>query len=686
MTPQLSLNKIKGVGPVLDKQFKAAGLETVADLAYFFPRRYEDYSNTRSIKDIEPGRVTLKADVEQVTTKRMRRNMHLTTAVLNDSTGKIQAVWFNQPYRAQQLKQGGPFFFTGNYEFKYNRFQLTSPSVEQAKEHMDNLDKLVPIYSKPSGLKTQYVRKTLENMRTAFSTWPEELPKSVVESARLISLGAALEKIHFPASPLDAQVARERLAFQELFELILASQLNKHDNHKLKGWQVPFNKEAVLGLVKQLPFKLTPGQRIAAWEIIQDFAKPFPMNRLLQGDVGSGKTVVAGIAATQAAASDLQTAILAPTDILATQHAQTLQQLLKPIGVNVGLLTGRVKGEARKVLYQQIKDGHAQVVVGTHALLQEGLTFKQLGLVVVDEQHRFGVKQRQELLNKSKHLPHLLTMTATPIPRSLALTVYGELEVSILPELPGGRLPIKTKIWSPSSPEDLFNTVRKELQAGRQAYYICNLIEETNTSSPNHEAGEEIEIKNVEKQYKLLKSKYFKDYTVGMLHGKMKPKEKQAVMDSFSKGDINILVSTTVVEVGVDVPNASTIVIENADRFGLAQLHQLRGRVGRGKYQSYAHLINSDSGHPTQRLRELEKSNDGFYLAEADLRLRGPGEIYGKSQHGALNLKIATLANSKEINKAKNQALRFIKSGEKLADYPQLAQKIKKYQRITTLN
>lgn len=683
MTPNTDLQKVKGVGPVLYEKFKNAGIKTAEDLVEFFPRRYEDFSGAVSINKIEPGKITLRAKVDSISTKSFRRGMRITTAVLSDDTGKINATWFNQPYREKQMKKGEDYFFTGSYEFSYNRYQLISPSVEQASDHADELDEIIPIYSSPGGLKNIYVRKALKNIRPSLKNWPEVLPAQVIEKAKVISNGEALEKIHFPENKEDIEKATERLAFNELFELTLASQLNKNENSKLAGWQIPFNKDAVLKLVNDLPFKLTNAQRLAAWEIIQDFDKPHPMNRLLQGDVGSGKTAVAGIAATQAAAQGLQTAVLAPTDILATQHAETLQNMLASSNVTVGLLTGRVQGEARKLIYQQIANGEVDIIVGTHAILQEKLDYHKLAFVVIDEQHRFGVKQRQALLQKSKHMPHLLSMTATPIPRSLALTVYGELDVSILNELPGGRKPIKTKIWSPNSTETLFNDVKKELSAGRQAYYICNLIEE---SSAMAMTSGDVEIKNVEKQFKLLKNKYFKEYEVGMLHGKMKPQEKQQIMDDFLAHKIDILVSTTVVEVGVDVPNATVIMIENADRFGLAQLHQLRGRVGRSDHQSYAYLINSDSSAPTRRLKELEKSNDGFYLAEIDLKMRGPGEIYGRSQHGDLNLKIATLANTREIVKARKVAEYFLENGGIISDYPALDKKIKKYQRITTLN
>ena len=400
------------------------------------------------------------------------------------------------------------------------------------------------------------------------------------------------------------------------------------------------------------------------------------MNRLLQGDVGSGKTVVAGLAARQAAASGFQTALMAPTEILATQHAETLSRLLQPFGVTVGLLTGSVKGAARTTLYQQISDGSVDVVVGTHALIQEAVKFHKLGFVVIDEQHRFGVKQRQELLTKSEHMPHLLAMTATPIPRSLALTVYGELDVSILNELPKGRKPIETKLWSPNSQAQLYEKVDAEIAKGRQGYVICSLIDE----NPDNE------VKSVEAEYKKLQNSIFKHRCIGLLHGKMKPDEKDAVMTLFAAGELDILVSTTVVEVGVDVPNATVMIIENADRFGLSQLHQLRGRVGRSSHQSYCYLVMSDSKKPSQRLKEIEKSNDGFYLAEVDLKLRGPGEIYGRAQHGALNLQIATLADTKLIARASAEAKWFVETGQDLVNYKELAAQVEQYQRLTTLN
>lgn len=671
-----SLEQIKGVGPKTAEQFAAAGLRTVDDLVNFLPRRHEDFSEVTSIADLHPGKVTVKARCESVATRPVRRGMKITSATLVDDSGKVNAVWFNQPYRVTQLKGGSEFFFSGEFEYNYNRYQLTNPSVEKASDMPVQTDRLLPIYRSIQGLKSQVVRKALAEIRPLFSFLPETLPPEVVASEGLMSRGDALLAMHFPTTPEDIERAKERLGFEELFELLLASQLNKLDNAKLEGWHIPFEQQIVASFVQQLPFSLTSAQRRAAWEIIQDFERKTPMNRLLQGDVGSGKTVVAGLAARQAAHHGFQTALMAPTEILASQHAETLTRLLEPFGVTVGLLTGSVKGAARKTLYEQISRGGVDVVVGTHALIQETVQFHHLGFVVIDEQHRFGVKQRQELLKKSAHMPHLLAMTATPIPRSLALTVYGELDVSILNELPKGRKPIATKIWSPVSRDSLYAKIDAELASGRQAYVICSLIDD----NPDND------IKSVETEYKKLRNSVFGHRKIGLLHGKLAPQEKEAVMNEFSSGSIDILVSTTVVEVGVDVPNATVIMIENADRFGLSQLHQLRGRVGRSSHQSYCYLVMSDEKKPSQRLREIEKSNDGFYLAEVDLKLRGPGEIYGRAQHGSLNLQIATLADTKLIARAQRQARRFAESGQDLLHYKQLAEQVHHYQRLTTLN
>ncbi len=676
MNPGASIDAIKGVGDVTAEQLRQGGISTIYDLINFLPRAYEDFSTVSNISDIQPGNVTIRARCETVATRPVRRGMRITTATLYDQSGKIQAVWFNQPYREKQLKTGEEFVFSGTFEFSYNRYQLTNPSAEKTADLPVASHQLLPVYRMIQGLKVPFLRKLLTEVKPLMTRLGETLPVEVIRDERLLPRGEAVAAMHFPDSPDQLARAKERLAFEELFALLLASQLNKEEMSKLEGYGLPFDQAIVKQFVAALPFELTGAQRLAAWEILQDLEKSSPMNRLLQGDVGSGKTVVAGLVARQVAYRGYQTAIMAPTEILATQHAATLDKLLSPFGVAVGLLTGSVKGKAREQLYTAIADGTVQVVVGTHALIQSSVVFHRLGFVVIDEQHRFGVAQRQALLSKSDKMPHLLAMTATPIPRSLALTVYGELDISLLNERPKDRKDIETKIWSPNSRSQLYGLIEEQLKLGRQAYVICNLIDD----NPDNER------KSVEAEYKKLRVGDFKHRRIGLLHGKLKPDEKEAVMRQFSNGDLDILVSTTVVEVGVDVPNATVILIEDADRFGLAQLHQLRGRVGRSSHQSYCYLMVSSSKAPSRRLKEVEKSNDGFYLAEVDLELRGPGEIYGRAQHGELNLQVANLADTKMIKRAQQAVQRFLKSRTDLLQYTQLAKEVETYQRLTTLN
>lgn len=671
-----SLDHVKGVGEKTAQQFALAGLYTVNDLITFLPRAYEDFSEVTSIADISPGKRTIKARCEKIATRPVRRGLRITTATLADETGKLQAVWFNQPYREKQLKTGEEFYFSGEFEFNFNRYQLSNPSAEKVSDMPVQTDRILPIYRSIQGLKSTLVRKVLGELRPLMTMLPETLPETIVKNEKLMSRAEAITAMHFPDSAEEIARAKERIGFEELFALLVASQLNRRENAKLHGWKITFNQSVVKAFVEKLPFTLTDAQRLAAWEILQDFEKDAPMNRLLQGDVGSGKTVVAGLAARQAAHEGFQTALMAPTEILASQHAETLNKLLSPFGVSVGLLTGSVKGEARRQLYKAIQEGSVDVIIGTHALIQSGVEFHKLGFVVIDEQHRFGVTQRQALLKKSKRMPHLLAMTATPIPRSLALTVYGELDVSILGERPKDRKEIATKIWSPNSRPQLYSLIEEQLQQGHQAYVICSLIDD----SPNNE------LKSVQAEFKRLDVGVFKHRRIGLLHGKLKSSEKEAVMRQFLEGELDILVSTTVVEVGVDVPNATVILIEDADRFGLAQLHQLRGRVGRSAFQSYCYLMTSGSNAPTQRLKEIEKSNDGFYLAEVDLKLRGPGEIYGRAQHGELNLQVASLTDTRFVWRVQKVAEAFASSEESLLNYKQLAQDVQYYQRLTTLN
>ena len=674
------LEQIKGVGPKTAQALAAAGLMTVSDALNFLPRAYDDYSTAVNIADLQPGKVTVKARCESVSTRVVRRGLRITTAVLADKSGKVKAVWFNQPYRETQLKSDAEFIFSGQFGMQYNRYQINNPSVELAKEvaktAAENNSGIQPVYKSIKNIRPKTVQDLMKNIRPIMDFLPETLPENIIQRQKLVSRSEAVKFLHAPKTHEEISRGRERLAFEELFEMILAAQFNKQEQTRLTGWKIPFNKSVVKNFVDQLPFPLTNAQRRAAWQILQDLESDHPMNRLLQGDVGSGKTVVAGLVAAEVAKAGFQTAIMAPTEILAQQHAKTLDELLSPFGVSVALLTGHVKGAARSQLLDNLASGNIDVVVGTHALIQEKVAYHKLGFAVIDEQHRFGVKQRQALLEKSDFMPHLLSMTATPIPRSLALTLYGELDISILDELPSGRQPIQTKIWSPASAPKLYESIENELAKGRQAYVICPLIDD----NPDNDK------KSVEAEYNKLSKTIFSHRRVGLLHGKLPAEEKAEVMQKFADGELDMLVSTTVVEVGVNVPNATVMLIENADNFGLSQLHQLRGRVGRGKHQSFCHLMMSGHDKPSQRLREIEKSQDGFYLAEVDLKLRGPGEIYGKMQHGDLNLKIASLADTALIARAQVEAERFVKEGQDLLQYNHLAHAVSRYQRLTVLN
>ena len=674
------LEQIKGVGPKTAQALAAAGLKTISDALDFLPRAYDDYSTAVNIADLQPGKVTVKARCESVSTRIVRRGLRITTAVLADKSGKVKAVWFNQPYRETQLKSDAEFIFSGQFGMQYNRYQINNPSVELAKEvaktTMENASGIQPVYKSIKNIRPKTVQDLMKNIRPIMDFLPETLPENIIRRQKLVSRSEAVKFLHAPKTHEEISRGRERLAFEELFEMILAAQFNKQEQTRLTGWKIPFNKSVVKNFVDQLPFPLTNAQRRAAWQILQDLESDHPMNRLLQGDVGSGKTVVAGLVAAEVAKAGFQTAIMAPTEILAQQHAKTLDDLLSPFGVSVALLTGHVKGAARSQLLDNLASGNIDVVVGTHALIQEKVAYHKLGFAVIDEQHRFGVKQRQALLEKSDFMPHLLSMTATPIPRSLALTLYGELDISILDELPSGRQPIQTKIWSPASAPKLYESIENELAKGRQAYVICPLIDD----NPDNDK------KSVEAEYNKLSKTIFSHRRVGLLHGKLPAEEKAEVMQKFADGELDMLVSTTVVEVGVNVSNATVMLIENADNFGLSQLHQLRGRVGRGKHQSFCHLMMSGHDKPSQRLREIEKSQDGFYLAEVDLKLRGPGEIYGKMQHGDLNLKIASLADTALIARAQAEAERFVKEGQDLLQYNHLAHAVSRYQRLTVLN
>lgn len=671
-----SVESIKGVGVETSKKLAKLGIVSIYDLITNWPRRYDDYSQVQTILEIEPGAVTIKAHVESIKTRRVRRAMHITEAVLRDDTSAVRVIWFNQPYREKSFKAGQEYYFSGLYDFSYNKYILQNPTVEEAKDFTKNTARIVPIYAQTKGLHSRELRGMVTEVIALFSDLTETLPQSVVQSASFLPYKEAARQLHFPDSQSALEGAKTRIGFEEVFAYVLAGQLNKRQVEDEVALPIGYHQDAADAYIAALPFELTAAQKKSAWEILQDIGKGIPMNRLLEGDVGSGKTVVAAFAAYIAAKQGIQTAVMAPTELLARQHAKTLADLLEPLGIRIGLLTAAVKSKQKDTLKQQLSVGTIDIIIGTHALLQESVSFHKLGFIVVDEQHRFGVKQRQKLVDKAKKVPHILSMTATPIPRSLALTVYGELDISIISQKPSNRLPIKTDIHSPNSRAQLYEDVEKQIKQGRQVFVVCPLIDESEKS----------ELKSVTEEVARLKKDVLKKHRIGTLHGKMKDEQKASVMQQFSDHELDILVSTTVIEVGIDVPNASVMIIEGADHFGLAQLHQLRGRVGRGEHQGYCYLLPSTSAKPSKRLRAMEQTNDGFKLAQMDLELRGPGAVYGTRQHGSLDLRIANITDTHLIKQAQQAAEKFMQSDDTLDKYPELKNRVGKNRGLTYLN
>lgn len=665
------IEELKGVGKRVAGLLARLNISTVGDLVNHLPRRYDDYSKVSKLAKLKPGPVSAKVKVLNVTGRYVRRGLHITEAVLDDGSGSVKAVWFNQPYRERQITEDQEYFVSGSYEFNNRSYSLMNPSLEKVSDFPKNTARIVPIYKETKGLKSHTLRKLMALVDLEGLRLDTELP---YETA--IGRLEATRRLHFPSTMQDIESAQEFFAFEELFAVVLSSALVKAQNAEFQAQPAKFHEQEVKDFVKSLDFTLTDDQRKVAWKCFGDMALKKPMNRLVEGDVGSGKTVVATMLALNAILNNQQVSMMVPTEVLANQHFKNISKLLDGTGVKVGLYTGSLKKPPKDKLKLAISKGELDLVIGTHALIQDGVDFKALNLVVIDEQHRFGVNQRIKLVGKSKLIPHVLTMTATPIPRTLALTVFGDLDISVIAELPEGRLPIKTKLVPPNSIAPVYKLIRDEVKAGRQAFIIYPLIEESET----------LPFGNVTDAHKKLSGSVFKDLSVGLIHGRLKADEKDKVMNKFANGEIDILVSTTVVEVGVDVPNASVMVIEGAERFGLAQIHQLRGRVGRGAHQAYCFLVPSSSKNVSKRLRAMEEISDGFRLAEYDLELRGPGAIYGDAQHGELDVRFTTLSNPKQIAHAKELVDDFMNSGQDLVKYPSLATQVAKYKSITHLN
>jgi len=669
---------LKGVGKQLGTKMNSLGIFTISDLVDYYPRRYDDYSKIEKINRIKPGPVTIQAEIKQAKGRYVRRGMHVTEAVATDETGSVRLVWFNQPYRAEGLKNGEKYFISGDFGLRKGRLSIQNPSVELASGFNVSTARIVPVYSTKKNVKSWQIRKLISGCVDLIGRTKETLPAWIIEELGLISYSDAKISMHLPESQEDLERARRRLGFDEIFGLSIAALLNKNKIKSEEGQAIKFDEKLAKKFVSGLPFDLTDSQRKSIWQILLDMQKATPMNRLLEGDVGSGKTVVAAMVSAIAIANGFQVALMAPTEILARQHGETLYDLLGSVGMaeKVSMLVGSMTQKQKTLARKRIKSGDTGLIVGTHALIQDDVKLSNLGLVIIDEQHRFGVEQRKKLQKKAGYMPHVLAMTATPIPRSLALTLYGELDISLMSQKPVGRKPPITEICSPNSKKQLYEKIETMLEDGGQMFVVCPLISKS----------EALKAPSAEEVHAELQKKYFKNKTVGLLHGKMKSVEKDKIMSEFQSGNIDILVSTTVIEVGIDVANANIMIIVGADRFGLAQIHQLRGRVGRSNKQGYCYLMMSDSSAPSRRLRALEYTTDGFKLAELDLEIRGPGSIYGTLQHGALDLRVANLSDSKLISEARNYAQKFIEKGEDLLKYPELNSRVTELRAVTNLN
>lgn len=668
---------VKGVGPRKAAALEKLGIVTMYDLLTHYPRAYENHSSLTKIDDIIEGETAVIVGRIGNITSREARGLTIINAYIADDTGYIRLTWFNQKYLLTKLKENMRLLVIGKAKYdqwtgKLGMNQIQSFTILDADEEPPL--GIVPVYPSTASISQGTFRTAIKNLLSKMPTLKEILPQEIIREQELISLDKAMRTIHFPKDNAELDEARRRLAFDELFLIQCGLMLIKRQTQD-ERLGVSHNKNGALvkAVLGKLPFDLTGGQKKVWREVVKDMESKLPMRRLIQGDVGSGKTVVALLALVKTVENGFQGAFMAPTEILASQHYEKFFALLGDMGIRIGLLSAKVTRykKLKEELYRQIAAHELDIVIGTHALIQEGVTFARLGLVVTDEQHRFGVAQRSTLEKKSDAVPDMLVMTATPIPRTMTLTVYGDLDVSQIKELPPGRKPIKTMVKSIRSRKKVYEFVRSEILAGRQAYVVCPLIERSESETL-------ADIEPAEEMFDMLSRGIFHDVPCALLHGKMKPRDKDEIMEKFRDGETKLLVSTTVIEVGVDVPNASVMVVEHAERFGLAQLHQLRGRVGRGSEKSYCILVSDKkSGVSGARLEIMETTNDGFKLAEEDLKLRGPGQFFGEAQHGLPDLKIADVFRDVELLlKARDAAEKFITDDENLNYFASLRENL----------
>ena len=736
------IENIHKIGPKYAKRLHKLGIKEVKDLLFHFPTRWEDYSNVVPIKDIKLGeQITVQGRVRHLDQRNTyTRGLKIVEAYIEDETDVVKAIWFNQSYLMEALSTKNPVMLSGKVALDKDGLYLKNPiyEIKNLGEKAVHTGRLISIYPETAGVTSRWMRYIISNLMLLTDEIQDSLPKGLLERKKLMTIQTALREIHFPSSIKNAERARSRFIFTEIFNVQLAALKTKYELRKSKSPKIKTDIALIKKFVDSLPFQLTDSQKKASWQILKDMERSFPMNRLLEGDVGSGKTIVAAIAALNTINTGYQTALMAPTEILAEQHYATITSLLgnskfqllnskktpnykslqpkaynlKP---NIALYTRshrKINSDQKtKLPKEKIKEkiikGDIDFIIGTHTLAQEKVKFNKLGLVILDEQHRFGVAQRAALVKKNlatatapvagkdagqapntypdtrtklsaghsnlKPIPHLLSMTATPIPRSLALTVYGDLDISLLREMPKGRKKIITKIVPPKKRNEAYGFIKNELDKGRQAFVVFPLVEESRI----------LELKSAKAEYEKLKEGPFKKYKVGLLHGRMKGKEKEEVMARMKEGKIQILISTSVVEVGIDIPNATIMMVDGADRFGLAQLHQFRGRVGRSKHQSYAFLLtDSSSGSVLRRLKAIEKTQSGFELAQYDLKMRGAGDMYGVRQSGMPDLVMQNLTNIELIENAREEATKLLETDLTLQKYPLLKKEIEEIQKI----
>lgn len=672
--------ELKNIGPQYATLLKKLGIETIQDFLFYFPRRWDDFSLIIPIAQASLGEtITVKGEIKSIHNQTTKKRFVLTEALISDETGTLRTVWFNQPYILNTLKKSTKVILAGKFTLGPKGPYLNSPSYEKlVGGELKHLGRIIPVYPETAGITSRWLRYKIQPLLKFVYSVKDYLPFFIKERQNLLDLSLSIRAIHFPQNQEELNRAKQRLAFDELFFFLLKVLAKKFKQKKEIAHPFKTKQFLMTKFLKGLPFELTGDQKTVLEEILKDLEKDTPMNRILVGDVGSGKTVVATAAILNIVNQNWQVALMCPTEILAKQHLKTIQKLLKKFKVNSEILIGSQSLKKKKEIKEKIKNWQIDFLVGTHALLSEDVSFKKLGLVIIDEQHRFGVEQRTRLKEIGGNNPHFLSLTATPIPRTLTLTVLGDLDVSIIKEMPPKRKKVITKLINTKERVLTYNFIASEIKKGRQMFVVCPLIGQGETLDLDFEDKEE-ERKEALKEFNKLK-RIFPDFKIGLLHGRMNQMEKDEEIEKFLNKQTNILVTTSIIEVGIDIPNATILLIEDPERFGLAQLHQLRGRVGRGKHQSFCFLIFNPKTQDAPRLKAIEKISDGFQLAEIDLKLRGPGEIFGIKQHGIPKFKIASFADLPLIEKAKKEAEDILTRNPELSNFPIFKQYLEKYQ------